>query len=268
METIEAALTDNTFHDLHRSRQPLLLPNAWDFASAAALAAAGFPAIGTTSLGVAAAHGVPDAAGLGRAETLALARLMTRLPSLVTVDCEGGFSDDPAEVAELVAELAGLGVVGVNLEDGRPGGRLVDPVAQERLIATVKARVSGVFVNARTDTYWIGGDDPLESTLARAERYVGAGADGIFVPGITADADIAALTETVAAPVNVLYLPGRFTLERLSELGVARLSTGSLLYREALHAATNTALAIRGDRTDAAVPTYQQVQDLVGQFQP
>jgi 2-methylisocitrate lyase-like PEP mutase family enzyme len=251
----------STFADLHRPGQPLLLPNAWDFASAASLVAAGFPAIGTTSLGVAAAHGIPDAAGYGRAETLALARLVTRLPSFVTVDCEAGFSDDPGEAAELVAELADLGVAGVNLEDG-----LRDIRHHERLIETVKARVPGVFVNARTDTYWLGADDPLGSTIARAERYVAAGADGIFVPGITADADIEAATGAVPVPVNVLWLPGRFTVGRLAALGVARVSTGSLLYREALHAAVQSARAIRGDEAEPHMPTYQQVQELVRAF--
>ncbi len=253
----------STFADLHRAGQPLLLPNAWDFASAAALVAAGFPAIGTTSLGVAAAHGIPDAAGQGRAETLALARLITRLPSLVTVDCEAGFSDDPREAAELVAELADLGVAGVNLEDG-----LREPGDQEQLIDTVKARVPSVFVNARTDTYWLGADDPLASTLDRAERYAAAGADGIFVPGIAAAADIEAVTSAVPVPVNVLWLPGRFTMGRLAELGVARVSTGSLLYREALHAAVQSARAIRGDEAESHVPTYPQIQALVAQFPP
>jgi 2-methylisocitrate lyase-like PEP mutase family enzyme len=132
----------------------------------------------------------------------------------------------------------------------------------------VKAHVPSAFVNARTDTYWLGADDPLASTLDRAERYAAAGADGIFVPGIDAAADIAAVTRQIPLPLNVLYLPGRLTIERLAELGVARVSTGSLLYREALHAAVLSARAIRGDEAEPHVPMYQQVQALVAQFQP
>jgi 2-methylisocitrate lyase-like PEP mutase family enzyme len=114
MNSVRAA----AFHALHQGDRPLLLPNAWDYASAAALAEAGFAAIGTTSLGVAAANGLPDGKGVTRAETLALARRLRRLPCPVTVDVEGGFSDDPAEVADLAEEVAAAGAVGVNLEDG------------------------------------------------------------------------------------------------------------------------------------------------------
>src|SRR5512139_730150 len=141
------------FHALHRPGRPLLLPNAWDHASAAALAAGGHPAIGTTSLGVAAASGKPDAVGATRAENLQLARRLRPLPVLLTVDVEGGFSDDPTAVAEYVAELAELGVVGVNLEDGRPDGTLAAPEVTAAKIAAVTAAVPELFVNARTDAW-------------------------------------------------------------------------------------------------------------------
>ncbi|TVS98861.1 isocitrate lyase/phosphoenolpyruvate mutase family protein, partial [Amycolatopsis bartoniae] len=97
------------FAALHRGPRPLLLPNAWDHASAAALVAAGFRAVGTTSLGVAAAAGLPDGTGATRAETLTLARRLSGLECLLTVDIEAGFGLPPEELAELVAELAGLG---------------------------------------------------------------------------------------------------------------------------------------------------------------
>ncbi len=93
------------FHAAHHGDVPLLLPNAWDFASAAALAAMGFESIGTTSLGVAAAAGLPDAAGLTRDVTLALARALVALPAHITVDIEGGFSEAPEEVAVFASRL-------------------------------------------------------------------------------------------------------------------------------------------------------------------
>ena len=92
---------------------------------------------------------------------------------LLSVDVEGGFSDDPAEVAEYVAELAGLGVVGINLEDGRPDGTLADPECIADKIAAVKAAVPDLFVNARTDTWWLAVADPLPQTLARARGLPG-----------------------------------------------------------------------------------------------
>ncbi len=251
------------FRALHHADQPLLLPNAWDYASAAALAAAGFAAIGTTSLGVAAAHGLPDAQGQGREETVTLARRLGRLSCLVTVDVEAGFSDDPAEVADLAAKLAATGAVGINLEDGRPGGKLADTGRQADLISAVKTRVPDLFLNARIDTHWLADDPPpLAHTLARAERYLGAGADGIFVPGLDEE-HIGALVTAVPAPVNILYSRGH-TLDRLTELGVRRISTGSLLFRAALHAAVTTAQAIRKDepiRDD--VPSYAETQRLI-----
>ncbi|RBM10266.1 isocitrate lyase/phosphoenolpyruvate mutase family protein [Prauserella sp. PE36] len=252
------------FHDLHHGAEPLLLPNAWDHAGAAALVAAGFPAIGTTSLGVAAAHGLPDGEGRTREQTVALARRLTQLPCLLTVDVEGGFSGDAGEVSELALELAEAGVVGVNIEDGRGEGTLADPGAQAGLITAIKDRVPGLFVNARVDTYWLGVDTgSLAPTLDRARRYADAGADGIFVPGRLPD--IAAVAEGVDLPLNVLYLPGGPSVAELGQLGVRRVSTGSLLFRTALGATVDTAVAIRdGSEPALAAPSYSDVQRLIG----
>jgi 2-methylisocitrate lyase-like PEP mutase family enzyme len=236
-----------SFKDLHRPGDPLLLPNAWDAVTGAALAAAGFEAIGTTSLGVAAAVGKRDAAGDTWEETLALARRLVTLDCHVTVDFEGGFSDDPEEVAERVA---GLGpVAGINLEDGHGN---VDRHA--RKIAAVKARTPDIFVNARTDTHWLR-DGDLDDAIARCRRYVDAGADGVFVPGLPRE-DIEAFVAAVPAPLNVLYAPGN-----LAELGVARISTGSLLFRTALQATVNAAIALRGEQP-RDVPSYTEVEGL------
>ncbi|SCL33275.1 2-Methylisocitrate lyase, PEP mutase family [Micromonospora rhizosphaerae] len=255
------------FRALHRPGRPVLLPNAWDHASAAALAAQGHAAIGTTSLGVAAASGKPDAAAATRAENLDLARRLRRLPVLLTVDIEGGFSDDPAAVAGYVAELAAVGVVGVNLEDGRPDGTLEPPERTVAKIAAVKAAVPELFVNARTDAWWLGTPDPLAQALHRARAYRAAGADGIFVPGAPDDT-VGLLAAEIAAPLNVLYRPGGPDLAELGRLGVARVSTGSLLFRAALGAALEVADAARSGRHGdlPTVPSYGQVQGLSGRF--
>ncbi|MFE0191407.1 isocitrate lyase/phosphoenolpyruvate mutase family protein [Streptomyces sp. NPDC058989] len=265
------------FHALHHADQPLLLPNAWDVASAVALAGAGFAAIGTTSLGVAAAHGYPDGRALAevRDATLALAlRLNGRLACPYTVDIEGGFGGDPAQVAELAGELAEAGAAGLNLEDGLPGGAgLQDPVRQAELISAAKERAPGLFLNARIDTHWlVDAPPPLSVTLARAESYLAAGADGIFVPGIVADDDVSALVSEVPAPLNILFAPGRHTVSRLAELGVRRISTGSLLFRTALSATLGAADAIRTGRElpdvaggGGALLGYEEVQRLLGE---
>lgn len=249
------------FHQLHNRDEPLLLPNAWDYSSAAALVAAGFDAIGTTSLGVAAAAGLPDGEGATRAETVGLARTLSRLPVPVTVDIEAGFSEDPNEVRALAAELAEVGVAGVNLEDGRSGGGLADPGHQAELIAAFKAGAPELFLNARVDTYWLAID--RDSTIARVQSYVEAGADGVFVPGIADPDEIRQLVAAVAVPVNVLYLHGKLTVSALGGLGVSRVSTGSLLFRAALHGAVEAAIAVRGGSPVAAgIPSYQAVQKL------
>ncbi|MFF5180795.1 isocitrate lyase/phosphoenolpyruvate mutase family protein [Micromonospora sp. NPDC000316] len=252
-------------HDAGRAGRPLLLPNAWDHASAAALAARGHPAIGTTSLGVAAAAGRPDGTGSTGAETLALARRLATLPVLLSVDIEAGFSDDPAAVAGYVAELAGLGVVGINLEDGRADGTLAEPECIAEKVAAVKAAVPDLFVNARTDTWWLGVDDPLAQTLTRARAYRAAGADGVFVPGIVDPATLRLLTDRIDAPLNALYQPGGPGLDELAAAGVARVSTGSLLFRAALSAALAAADGVRDGRlvVPPRLPSYAEVQALV-----
>ncbi|MEU5908645.1 isocitrate lyase/phosphoenolpyruvate mutase family protein [Micromonospora sp. NPDC047467] len=264
-ERQDAAERRAMFRALHRPGRPLLLPNAWDHASAAALVARGHPAIGTTSLGVAAAAGQPDGVAATAVETLALARRLARLPVLLTVDVEAGFSDDPATVAGYVAELAGLGVVGINLEDGRADGTLADPEGIADTIAAVKAAVPDLFVNARTDTWWLGVADPLPQSLSRARTYRSAGADGIFVPGVVDESTLRLLTERIDAPVNALYQPGGPGLDELARAGVARVSTGSLLFRAALAAALAAADEVRsgGSVTRVGLLSYAEVQGLV-----
>lgn len=250
------------FRALHRGPRPLLLPNAWDYVTGAALVDAGFPAIGTTSLGVALAAGIPDGEGLARDETVRLARVLVRLPCPVSVDIEGGFSEDVGEVAALCAELAGHGVAGVNLEDGRFGGVLVPAGHQVRVIDAVKRAAPELFVNARTDTCWLDAD--RESTVDRVRAYAGAGADGVFVPGLSGDAAIADVVAAVEVPVNLLYDPDGAGVERLGELGVRRVSTGSFLFRASLATTVATAFAARaGLSPPVTPPTYARAQALV-----
>jgi 2-methylisocitrate lyase-like PEP mutase family enzyme len=245
-----------TFGDLHHGDLPLLLPNAWDVASALAFAEAGFPAVGTTSFGVAAAAGHPDGGRSTKELTADLAARLARLPVHVSADVEDGYDDDPDAVAAFVE---GLGIAGVNVEDSTAEA-LVAPGRHAAKVAAIKARAPGVFVNARGDTFWLGQDATVAATLERALAYAEAGADGVFVPGVTDPGDIRAITAEVPVPVNVLVTPG-LSLAELGALGVRRVSTGSLPYRAAIDAATAIATAVRDGLPVPRATPYPAMQE-------
>ncbi|MGN9809670.1 isocitrate lyase/PEP mutase family protein [Micromonospora sp. BQ11] len=226
-------------HDLHRPGSPLVLPNAWDVASARIVAACGAAAVATTSAGVAWSLGRPDGDALDRESAVAaVARIAAAVTVPVTADIESGFGADPAGVAETVAAVLAAGAVGVNVEDARSGAaeplRAVDDQCARLRAARETADAAGVrlFVNARVDVYLraVGApEDRLAETLRRAAAYRAAGADGIFVPGVADPATIGALVAGIDAPVNVLAGPGSPPVGVLAELGVARVSLGSNL---------------------------------------
>ncbi|QMU67693.1 isocitrate lyase/phosphoenolpyruvate mutase family protein [Streptacidiphilus sp. P02-A3a] len=229
------------FHSLHTSAAPLALANVWDVAGARLVQQAGAPAIATTSAGVAWGLGAADGGGLGREDALALlARVVAAVEVPVTADIETGFGATPAEVAETIRGVLATGAVGVNLEDGLAAGEQTEdsplrPVAEqaERLAAArAAADAAGIslFVNARVDTYLYDAGEPetrLQDTLTRAAAYLAAGADGIFVPGLSDPLVIAALAEVVTGPLNVSGRPGLPTVAELGKLGVARVSLGA-----------------------------------------
>ncbi len=252
---------ETSFRSLHHGNGPLLLPNAWDVASAVAFADAGFPAVGTTSFGVGAAAGHADGARASRDATAALVRALARLPAHVSADIEDGYADDPDDVATYVA---GLDVAGINIEDST-NESLIDPAAHADKIAAIKQRCPDVFVNARIDNYWLGQQATVDAVLQRAHAYTAAGADGIFVPGATEPAELRALAAAIPVPVNTLVVPD-LPLKRLAELGIRRVSTGSLPYRAALDAAVGVATAVRDGDPPAAATPYEEAQQSLVRF--
>lgn len=243
------------FANLHHTDEPLLLPNAWDFASAAAFVRAGFSAVGTTSLGVAASHGLPDATGATGPQTLALAKSLARLPIPVTVDIEAGFGMDAAELA---AELTAIGIAGVNIEDGC-GDHLAALDEQCALISAFKGAAPNVFVNARVDTYWF--HLATGDTMQRALAYVDAGTDGVFVPGLRDEHLIEQLVTTLGqTPLNLL---AELPFQRLRELGVRRVSTGSMPFRVAITAAASAVTAYATGAPTPAAMSYDEAQALI-----
>ncbi|GGT52868.1 isocitrate lyase/phosphoenolpyruvate mutase family protein [Streptomyces atratus] len=218
------------FRSLHTPGAPLVLPNAWDAASARVVADAGALAIATTSAGVAWSLGHGDGNRLSREQALgAIARITAAADVPVTADIERGYATDPAGVAETVRGVLAVGAVGINIED------TLRPVAEqaERIAAARRAAdETGVplFINARIDTHRLAPGDRtawLEETLARARAYAQAGADGIFILGTWDSETVRTLVDKAPVPVNVLAGPGAPSVSELAGAGVARISAGS-----------------------------------------
>lgn len=232
-----AAARAHTFRALHHADRLLVLPNAWDVITARVFEKAGFPAVGTTSFGIARAHGFRDGDNAAREVTLAMAgRMAEALAVPLSADIEAGYGDTPAEVEAQGRRLITAGVVGFNIEDGQAQAAtpLADTALQCAKIAALKAAGTSagvpVYVNARTDVYWLrthSGVTALAETLRRAELYLGAGADGIFVPGLVEREAIEEVVRALGAPLNVLASPRTPTARELADLGVKRLSLGS-----------------------------------------
>ena len=225
------------FRNLHQGPEVLLLPNAWDAASAAAMADAGAKAVATSSAAVAWTHGYPDGdvlpVNLAVATIAAAAKAARDTP--LTADIEGGFTDDLEDLAALTGRVIAAGAVGINIEDG---GR--DPELHARKVAAVRAAAAktGVplFINARTDVYLrrlAEGEAAFEETARRAALYVDAGADGVFVPGVAAPALIGRLAGAIERPLNIMGGAGAPKAAELQALGVRRLSSATSPFRVA-----------------------------------
>ena len=230
------------FKDLHDADGIFVMPNAWNAGSARMLEAAGFPAVGTTSAGIAFCLGLPDYEGaLTREAALEETRRIAgavRIP--VSVDAENGYGHTPEEVAETIHQVADTGAIGASIEDYSAGigaGGLYDRVLSvERIEAAVAAAASLPFpftLTARAECYLSGHPNPFEEAVARAVSYRNAGADCLYVPGIADAETIGRLVEEVDAPVNVVMgLAGNpLSVTELEDLGVKRVSIGGSLAR-------------------------------------
>lgn len=232
------------FLEMHRSEDVLILPNAWDTATARVFEEAGFGAIGTTSAGITWSFGYPDGRQAGREETLdTVERIANAVSVPVTADIEAGYGNLPEEVAETAGAVIAAGAVGVNLEDahGLDGRPLASVSLQVEKIKAIKKTAEGLEVplvlNTRTDVYWLEVGSPGERfghAVERANAYREAGADCLFVPGVRDYETIAGLVREIDGPLNILAGPEVPPISELKQLGVARLSTGSGPVRAAL----------------------------------
>jgi 2-methylisocitrate lyase-like PEP mutase family enzyme len=228
---------------LHKGPRILVLPNAWDAATARLFEAEGFPAIATTSAGVAASLGYPDGGIVPTHEMIeAIARIVRAVRVPVTADIEHAYATAPGDVADVVLRVIAAGAVGINLEDCMPGCHELEPITlqTEKIAAIAKTAAKAgvrVVINARTDVF-LRETGPPESRLAvaidRGKAFLAAGADCVFVPGVRDRDTIAALVQGIAGPINVLAVKGTPPISELAALGVARVSVGSGPMRAAL----------------------------------
>jgi 2-methylisocitrate lyase-like PEP mutase family enzyme len=247
--TAPGASAARLFRALHEDGM-LVLANVWDAGSARLMESLGARAVATSSAAVAWSHGYPDGDALPvkvLAATVAEIARVIRVP--LTVDIEGGYSGDAAAVGDNVAMVLDAGGVGINLEDGAGSPDLLCAKIEEARRAGSRKGVE-LFVNARTDPYLRELGPPerrVEETLARAERYRAAGADGIFVPGVVERTEIRTIASGTKLPLNVLARPGLPAAAELAELGVKRLSAGSWIAEAILGRAASLARAFLHD---------------------
>ena len=265
------------FRQLHRGPGVLILPNVWDVVSARIFEDAGFPAIATTSAGIAFSLGYPDGQKIQREEMMArIGRIARAVQVPLTADVEWGYGPTPEDAARTARELMEMGVAGLNLEDasGRSDQPLADlQLALEKIKAVREAamKMQGqMVVNARTDVYLLAGGNPeadYEETVRRLVAFRDAGADCVFAPGLKDAVKIGRLAKAVACPLNILAGPGTPSILELEKLGVARVSVGSGAMRATLGTLRQMAEELKTSGTygamEAAVP-YAEVNKLLG----
>ncbi len=223
------------FRRLHQGPSILLLPNAWDVASAKIFSALGFPAIATTSSGIANCLGYADGENIPLDEMLFMIKRIVKAVELpVTADIEAGYTNEMEELSRIIASVIRLGVVGINLEDSSASDELIDIDLQTEKLRTVRdAALSlgvNLFINARIDVYLLGVVEPearFRNTVDRARAYKAAGADCIFIPGVADERVIGSLVKNIPGPINILAVANTPPTEVLEKIGVARVSMGS-----------------------------------------
>ena len=236
------------FKSLHIKGKPLVLCNIWDAGSAKIVEAAGAKALATGSWAVAAANGYSDGELLPLGTALDnLRRIIDAVNLPVSIDLESGYGAGPGQVADTVKRVVDLGVAGFNLEDQIIGGSglfsVKDQAARIAASRIAADAAGGVFINARTDVFMQAKPDAsidglLDEVMLRAQAYHQAGADGLFVPGLTDAAAIKTLCAASPLPVNIMMLPNcpdaDTLVGTLTKLGVTRISQGPGPYQAAM----------------------------------
>lgn len=253
------------FLKLHVPGRPVLMPNAWDVASAACLATLGFEAIGTSSAAVAATLGAADgAAEPGRMFDIAAA-IASAVATPVTADLENGYAAAGASVIDLVERSVSAGLAGISLEDcprERDGSAYPVAEASRRIRTAAEAAAGRLVLTGRADGRMRDPNTDLEEILARLVAYEEAGADVLFAPTVTEPEELRRILEVVTRPLSVMWLPGAPSMAELAELGVARVSLGPFPMYAAYAGLASLRAALDGD--DAYASTALAGAELLG----
>ena len=228
------------FKELHKQESPILICNVWDVASAKAAKKLNFQAIGTSSGAIATMLGYNDGEEISFKELAYIVERINKSVDLpLTVDLEAGYSRQPSEIAAHIIRLANLGVIGVNLEDSivEQGKRKLINVLPfsamlKEVCSILKQQNQNVFINVRTDTFLLNIPNALDETIVRAASYHKAGANGLFVPCIEKEEDIARIVKATKLPLNVMCMPNLPAFDLLEKLGVKRISMGNFVFNK------------------------------------
>jgi len=228
------------FNLLHQKKHPLLIGNVWDAQSALMFEKMEFKALGTSSAAIAGSLGYEDGEQMSFDELYSVVQsIASEITTSLTVDIEAGYSRKTSKIIEHIVLLSQLGVIGVNLEDSIVEGGNRKLVNSKKFAETVKLikqclleKNIEVFLNIRTDPYIVGLDNSLSESISRAQLYEEAGADGIFVPCISAENEIKRLIDRVSLPVNVMAVPNLPDFSALEKTGVKRISMGPFVYNK------------------------------------
>jgi 2-methylisocitrate lyase-like PEP mutase family enzyme len=282
MDTKEQGRKAEALRKLHQGPRTLVLPNVWDVASARIVEELGYPALATSSAGVAFALGYPDGQRISREEMLSVVSRIARAVRIpVTADMEAGYGITVEDMIETAKALVDAGGVGLNLEDVTRDTEdsQVDMALQVKKIRAIKETSAklGVplVINARTDVYLmpIGPEATrLERTLERLRAYRDAGADCLFAPGVCDRGIIEKLVKALQAPLNILASVGCPSIKELEKIGVARVSVGSGMMRATLGLARRVARELHESGTysalfEGAVP-FAELNKLMAQSAP
>lgn len=227
------------FKELHHNEEPLLLGNVWNVQSAEIYENAGYKALATSSSAVALSLGYEDGEQMSFDEYFYMIRRIKASVSVpLSVDLEAGYGADGDLIVSNITRLLDIGIAGINLEDTymeddvrQLAGREAFSEKLKDIIVKLKERRTEIFINVRTDPFLLGIDHALKETLERIRLFEELKIDGVFIPGMTAEADIQTVVKATSLPVNVMCLPGLPDFNTLKRLGIRRITSGAFLNR-------------------------------------